>query len=331
MPADALIQKPRDGRMLLSIIVPVFNEDDAVAAFIDHLMPHIPAEDVDYEIVFVNDGSRDDTLPALLALQQTNRHVRIVDLTRNFGKEAAMSAGLDNARGDAIIVIDVDLQEPPELIGPMIAHWRAGYDVVYGKRVSRTSDGFLKRFTAGGFYKMFNRLSHSKIPEDVGDFRLMDRRVVEALKLMPERVRFMKGLFAWVGFKSIGIEFERRQRHAGTTKFNYWRLWNFALDGITSFSTVPLRVWTYFGLAIAGVSFLYGIFIVGRTLISGIDMPGYASLLAAVLFLGGVQLIGLGVIGEYLGRVYMEVKRRPVYLLSDVYEAKDNPEDEIAP
>ncbi|WEJ32927.1 glycosyltransferase family 2 protein [Devosia sp. SD17-2] len=328
MPAAHISEKPRDSRILISIIVPVFNEDEAVAPFVEHLMPHIPADEVDYEIVFINDGSRDGTLAALRQLQSGNRHVRIIDLTRNFGKEAAMSAGLDNARGDAVIVIDVDLQEPPELIGPMIARWREGFDVVYGQRVSRQSDGFLKRFTAGGFYKMFNRLSHSKIPADVGDFRLMDRRVVEALKLMPERVRFMKGLFAWVGFKSVAIEFERRQRHAGSTKFNYWRLWNFALDGITSFSTVPLRIWTYFGLAIASVSFLYGIFIVGRTIVSGIDMPGYASLLAAVLFLGGVQLIGLGVLGEYLGRVYMEVKRRPVYLQSEIIEAPQSDADE---
>lgn len=321
-PAVSPIFHSRIGRALISIVVPVFNEEDAVAPFIEHLKPHIPG-DVDHEIVFVNDGSRDGTLAALRGLLERHRHIRIVDLTRNFGKEAAMSAGLDNARGDAVIVIDVDLQEPPELIGPMIARWREGFDVVYGQRVSRASDGFFKRFTAGGFYKWFNRLSHSKIPEDVGDFRLMDRRVVEALKLLPERVRFMKGLFAWVGFKSSAIEFERGQRHAGSTKFNYWRLWNFALDGITSFSTVPLRIWTYFGLAIAALSFLYGAFIMARTVVLGIDMPGYASLLTAVLFLGGVQLIGLGVIGEYLGRVYMEVKRRPIYLQSAVYEAAD--------
>ncbi|WEJ58130.1 glycosyltransferase family 2 protein [Devosia sp. FJ2-5-3] len=327
MSASQISHHSRQGRVLISIIVPVFNEEEAVADFVEHLVPHIPTDEINYEIVFVNDGSRDGTLGALRKILAGNAHVRIVDLTRNFGKEAAMSAGLDNARGDAVIVIDVDLQEPPELIAPMIARWREGFDVVYGQRVSRASDGFFKRFTAGGFYKMFNRLSHSKIPEDVGDFRLMDRRVVDALKLMPERVRFMKGLFAWVGFKSVAIEFERRQRHAGTTKFNYWRLWNFALDGITSFSTVPLRIWTYFGLAIASVSFLYGIFIVGRTIVSGIDMPGYASLLAAVLFLGGVQLIGLGVIGEYLGRVYMEVKRRPVYLQSEVYEAEKTDRD----
>ncbi|MCW5721252.1 MAG: glycosyltransferase family 2 protein [Devosia sp.] len=329
MPAASPVFHSRIGRALLSIVVPVFNEEDAVAPFIAHLQPHIPADQVDYEIIFVNDGSRDGTLGALRGLLTLHPQIRIIDLTRNFGKEAAMSAGLDTARGDAVIVIDVDLQEPPELIAPMIARWREGFDVVYGQRVSRASDGFLKRHTAGGFYKLFNRLSPSKIPEDVGDFRLMDRRVVEALKLLPERVRFMKGLFAWVGFKSVAIEFERQPRHAGTTKFNYWRLWNFALDGITSFSTVPLRIWTYFGLAIAALSFLYGAFIVLRTLFLGIDMPGYASLSAAVLFLGGVQLIGLGVIGEYLGRVYMEVKRRPVYLAAAVYEAP--PDEHEAP
>lgn len=325
--SDSAASSARTGRALISIVIPVFNEEDAVAPFLEHLTPHLPIDEVDYELIFVNDGSRDSTLVRLRALLAKDRRVRVVDLTRNFGKEAAMSAGLDNARGDAVIVIDVDLQEPPELIGPMIARWREGYDVVYGQRVSRASDGFFKRFTAGGFYKMFNRLSPSKIPEDVGDFRLMDRRVIEALKQLPERVRFMKGLFAWVGFKSVAIEFERRQRHAGTTKFNYWRLWNFALDGITSFSTVPLRIWTYFGLAIAALSFLYGAFIMVRTLVLGIDMPGYASLLTAVLFLGGVQLIGLGVIGEYLGRVYMEVKRRPIYLQSAVFNAPEAPSE----
>ena len=231
-----------------------------------------------------------------------------------------MSAGLEYAKGDAVIVMDVDLQEPPELIPEMIEKWREGYDVVYGKRISRQSDSPFKRLTAGLFYKGFNTIADFKIPADVGDFRLMDRAVVNALNALPERVRFMKGLFAWVGFKTYALEFERQERQAGTTKFNYWKLWNFAIDGFTSFSTIPLRIWTYFGLLIAGLAFLYGSFIILKTLLFGVDVPGYASLTTFVLFLGGVQLIGLGVLGEYLGRVYVEVKQRPLYLTTKVYE-----------
>ncbi|MCO5734700.1 glycosyltransferase family 2 protein [Rhizobium sp. SSA_523] len=308
---------------LVSIVVPVFNEEDAVALFVETVSMHLPAG-IDHEIVFVNDGSRDDTLAALLALQAQNPVLRIVDLSRNFGKEAAMSAGLQHAKGDAVIVIDVDLQEPPELIPAMIAKWQEGFDVVYGQRVSRASDSPLKRVTAGGFYTWFNRMADFKIPADVGDFRLMDRAVVETLNALPERVRFMKGLFAWVGFKTYALEFERRERQAGTTKFNYWRLWNFALDGITSFSTFPLRIWSYVGLATAGLSFLYGTLIILKTLIQGVDVPGYASLLTVTLFLGGVQLIGLGVLGEYLGRVYIEVKQRPLFVANKVYEERQD-------
>lgn len=317
----------RRGHALISIIVPVFNEEDAIGPFLEHLAPHVPADEVDYEIVFINDGSSDSTLERLRQFQRHARHLRIVDLSRNFGKEAAMTAGLDHARGDAVIIMDVDLQEPPELIPQMISKWREGFDVVYGQRISRDSDSFLKRFAAGGFYRWFNRIADSKIPADVGDFRLMDRRVVDALRNLPESVRFMKGLFAWVGFRTAAITFERKQRHSGTTKFNYWRLWNFAIDGITSFSTLPLRLWTYFGLTIAALAFFYGAFIMVRTLVLGIDIPGYASLLTIVLFLGGVQLIGMGVIGEYLGRVYLETKGRPVYLVSGFYKAPEDVTD----
>ena len=310
----------RQGGALLSIVVPIFNEEDTLDIFIETVKKHLTYNSIRYEIIFVNDGSQDGTLRTALALQAKQPLIRVVNLSRNFGKEAAMSAGLEYAKGDAVIVMDVDLQEPPELIPEMIEKWREGYDVVYGKRISRQSDSPFKRLTAGLFYKGFNKIADFKIPADVGDFRLMDRAVVNALNALPERVRFMKGLFAWVGFKTYALEFERQERQAGTTKFNYWKLWNFAIDGFTSFSTIPLRIWTYFGLLIAGLAFLYGSFIILKTLLFGVDVPGYASLTTFVLFLGGVQLIGLGVLGEYLGRVYVEVKQRPLYLTAKVYE-----------
>lgn len=316
-------QPKRPDTALLSIVVPVFNEEDAIDIFIESIKKHLSCSSIQYEIIFVNDGSHDSTLSTALAVQVKEPFIKIINLSRNFGKEAAMSAGLGHAKGDAVIVMDVDLQEPPELIPQMIDKWREGYDVVYGKRVRRQTDSWLKRLTAGLFYKGFNKIADFKIPADVGDFRLMDRSVVNALNALPERVRFMKGLFAWVGFKTYALEFERRERQAGSTKFNYWKLWNFAIDGITSFSTIPLRIWTYFGLMIASLAFLYGSFIILKTLLFGVDVPGYASLMTFVLFLGGIQLIGLGVLGEYIGRVYIEVKQRPLYLTDKVYEAEE--------
>lgn len=317
--------RPGPARRLLSVVVPVFNEEEAVGLFVSTMAPHLDALDFAWEIVFANDGSRDDTLARLIALNAADPRVKIVDLSRNFGKEAAMTAGVEHAAGDVVLVMDVDLQDPPELIAPMIAKWREGYDVVYGERVSRGNDSAIKRMTAGQFYSLYNRISAVKIPANVGDFRLMDRKVVDALNAMPERVRFMKGLFAWVGFKSAAIPYERPPRQAGETKFNYWKLWNFAIDGITSFSTVPLRVWSYFGSIIALVAFLYGSYLIIRTIVFGIDVPGYISTFVAVLFFGGIQLIGLGIIGEYLGRVYSEVKHRPVYLVAGTYGIKGKP------
>lgn len=309
----------RNGDALISIVVPVFNEEAAIEAFLKEVSQHLAQDHSRFEILFVNDGSRDHTLEKLLIASRTDPRIRIIDLSRNFGKEAAMTAGLDYARGDAVIVMDVDLQEPPELITQMVDLWRCGFDVVNARRISRASDTAMKRLTSNGFYKWFNRMSALEIPEDVGDFRLMDRKVVEALQQLPERVRFMKGLFAWVGYRTATVDFERSVRQSGTTKFNYWRLWNFALDGFTSFSTVPLRIWSYFGGAVAILAFIYAAVIVARTLLFGTDIPGYASLLTVTLFLGGVQLVGLGVLGEYLGRVYVEVKQRPVYIAAAVY------------
>jgi glycosyltransferase involved in cell wall biosynthesis len=272
-----------------------------------------------YEIICVDDGSKDGTLPLLLEAARRNSRVRVFELSRNFGKEAALTCGLDHARGDAVIPIDADLQDPPELIRSLVDEWKRGYEVVLARRSDRYSDGFAKRTTANWFYRLHTWISDLPMEDNVGDFRLMDRRVVEALRKLPEHQRFMKGLFAWVGFRSSIVEYKRPMRAAGSTKFNTWRLWNFALQGITSFSTVPLRIWTYIGLAIAGTAFAYASYLVLRTLIYGVDVPGYASLLVSVLFLGGLQLIGLGIIGEYIGRIYQEVKGRPVYIVRCEY------------
>ena len=271
----------------------------------------------------VNDGSSDATLDCLLTLQQENPSIRIVDLSRNFGKEAALSAGLKAATGQLVVPIDVDLQDPPELVLDMIGKWREGYDVVLGQRVNRDSDSWAKRITATWFYRIHNKIADPQIPENVGDFRLMDRAVVDALNELPESRRFMKGLFAWVGFRTTFVSYARPERVAGTTKFNGWRLWNFALEGVTSFSTDPLKIWTYVGAFVALVSLMFAAYITIRVFVYGVDTPGYASVMVAVTFLGGLQLVGIGVIGEYLGRTYLESKRRPIYLVRHIYESRD--------
>lgn len=311
-------------KVVLTLVVPVFNESETVSLFMECVKKVFDAFDwIGLDVVFVNDGSTDDTLERLLVLKNQYRNIRIVDLSRNFGKEAALTAGLKIASGHVVVPIDVDLQDPPELIIEMIQRWREGYDVVVGKRINRDSDSWAKRKSATLFYRIHNKISEPKIPENVGDFRLMDRSVIEALNELPESRRFMKGLFAWVGFRTTAVEYARPERIAGTTKFNGWRLWNFALEGITSFSTDPLRIWTYIGGVVASISFLFAIFMVLKILLYGVDVPGYASVVVAVTFLGGLQLVGIGVIGEYLGRSYIESKRRPVYLVRRVYGQKD--------
>ncbi|CAM2176852.1 CPS-53 (KpLE1) prophage; bactoprenol glucosyl transferase [Paraburkholderia sacchari] len=308
---------------LVSIVAPFYNEEDGVEAFFTQIIATMESvESIRFEIVCVNDGSRDATLERLVNVSQRDKRVRVIDLSRNFGKEAALTAGLDEAAGNAVIVIDADLQDPPSLIPQMIERWREGAEVVLARRASRACDSFLKRTTAALFYRVHNALSELKIPENVGDFRLMDRQVVNALRSLPERHRFMKGLFAWVGFNSVTIDYERTPRTAGKTKFSGWRLWNFALEGITSFSTVPLRSWTYIGGAIAALAFCYGGVIIGRTLLFGNPVPGYASLISVVLFMSGIQLTGIGVIGEYIGRIYDESKERPIYLVRRRYESR---------
>ncbi|MFT5728437.1 MAG: glycosyltransferase involved in cell wall biosynthesis [Desulforhopalus sp.] len=309
----------QDKKNTISIICPLYNEEDMVPVFLQRLVHVLEELHKSFEIICVNDGSTDNTLALLLVAKRKLPQLRILNLSRNFGKEAALSAGFDFCCGEVVIPIDADLQDPPELMKDMLDYWQEGYDVVLAKRVDRTADSFLKRNTAHVFYKIHNSISATTIPENVGDYRLMSRKVVKALRTMPENQRFMKGLFAWVGFKTAEVEYTRGARKAGESKFNSWRLWNLALDGITSFSTLPIRIWLYLGFIISLVSLGYGFFIIFRTLFLGVDVPGYASLLTSILFLGGIQLIGIGLIGEYIGRIYMESKSRPLYIVEDEY------------
>ncbi len=313
----------KSGNFLLSVVVPVYNEQEVLLEFYDRLtnvLNNINTEN--WEIVFVNDGSTDHSLDILISLKRKNQRIAIVDLSRNFGKEIALTAGLDYASGDAVVVIDADLQDPPELIPEFVAAWLEGYDVVYGKRMKREGETFMKKLTAFLFYRVLQRASSIKIPEDTGDFRLLSRRAVDALRELREHHRFMKGLFAWIGFPQKSILYKRDPRFAGSTKWNYWRLWNLAIEGITSFTIGPLKIATYLGLTTAAFSFVYGSYIIIRTLLYGRDVPGYPSLVVIILFLGGIQLIALGVIGEYLGRVFNETKNRPLYLVNQFLPSK---------
>ncbi len=306
------------GKRLLSVVVPVYNEAGAIGTFLAGVIPVLAAlPQTEFELIFVNDGSEDDTWKQLVRAAADNPRIRALNLSRNFGKEAALTAGIDHARGDAVVPMDVDLQEPPELIPRMVALWREGHDVVLARRSDRSSDSLLKRRAARLFYRLHNLIADVKLPPDVGDFRLMDRRVVEALKRLPERRRFMKGIFAWVGFRTASLDYVRTVRTEGASKFSAWKLWDLALEGFTSFSHAPLKIWTYVGLAVSLLAMSYGFYIVIRTVLYGIDVPGYASLLVAVLVMGGLQLMGLGIIGEYLGRIYAETKGRPIYIVRD--------------
>lgn len=304
----------------ISLVSPFYNEEKGVQAFFNRINEVFAplADRYDLEVIAINDGSRDQTYVELVKAKADNDYLTIVDLSRNFGKEAAISAGLDFATGDAVIPIDSDLQHPPEVVIELIVKWEEGAEVVLAKRVDRETDRPIQKLTANYFYKLHNRISDIDIPADVGDFRLMDRKVVEALKTLPETRRFMKGLFAWVGFRTTTVEYKVAPREHGTTSFNTWKLWNFALEGITSFSSAPLRVWTYLGGAISTLSFVYAAYLLIKTLFFGIDTPGYASIMITVLFASGVQLIGIGVLGEYVGRIFAESKKRPVYIVRDV-------------
>ncbi len=308
---------------LISVIVPVKDEEDAILPFVARVSKILDAlRETDgtpalWEIIFIDDGSSDATLAAILTAHAADPRIAGLSLSRNFGKEAALSAGLDHARGRTVIPIDVDLQDPPEVIGEMIDTWRSGYEVVYGVRRNRMTDSLPKRLTADLYYRAHNWLSMDKIPEHAGDFRLLDRKVVEVIKRMPERNRFMKGLFAWSGFRQAAVEYDRAERAIGTTKFNYWKLWTLAIDGITSASTVPLRVWSYLGGLIALFALFYAVFLMVRTMLYGVDVAGYPSMMVAILFLGGVQLLSLGILGEYVGRILVETKHRPIYIVRE--------------
>jgi glycosyltransferase involved in cell wall biosynthesis len=325
----------RGKRFLLSLVVPMHNEEASIGEFMACVRPALEQVGCDYEIVCVNDGSTDCTLERLRSARAGDRHIRIVDLARNFGKDLAMTAGIDHAEGDAIIPLDADLQDPPELIPELVAKWREGNDMVIAVRRDRQGDSLAKRLSATLFYRAIGRMSDVPIPANAGDYRIMDRRVVDALKSMPERNRFMKGIFAWVGFKQASIVFDRPARVAGSSKWSFWKLWNFALDGIFSFSTLPLRIWTYFGAILAVFALGYAILIAVRTLVTGVDVPGYASLAVILLFFSGLNMVGLGIIGEYLGRVFIEVKHRPLYLVRetigfDLAETAEAPTSDLA-
>ncbi|MEB0789974.1 glycosyltransferase family 2 protein [Citrobacter portucalensis] len=303
--------------MKISLVVPVFNEEDTIPIFYKAVREYEPLKEYEVEIVFINDGSKDSTENIINALAISDELVKPLSFTRNFGKEPALFAGLDHATGDAVIPIDVDLQDPIEVIPFLIEKWKDGADMVLAKRTDRSTDGHLKRKSAEMFYKLHNKISTPKIEENVGDFRLMSRETVENIKQLPERNLFMKGILSWVGGKTEVIEYSRAERCAGESKFNGWKLWNLALEGITSFSTFPLRIWTYIGLGVSAFAFLYAAWMIVNKLIWGNPVPGYPSLMTAILFLGGVQLIGIGVLGEYIDRIYIESKSRPRYILKD--------------
>jgi polyisoprenyl-phosphate glycosyltransferase len=303
----------------LSVVIPFYNEAANVPALFARLLPVLQALDLRSEVVCVNDGSRDETLDRLLELSRGDASIKVLDLSRNFGKEAALSAGLAYASGRAVIPMDGDLQHPPELIPELLAKWREGYDMVLAIRQTREHQDWVGRLTAKAFYWLFRRLSEVPLPPEAGDFRLLDRRVVDALNRMPERNRFMKGIFAWVGFRQASVPFAVAARAGGGTKWGRLRLWRFALAGLTAFSNFPLRMWGLIGAGISALAFVYIAFRVLRTLIFGIDVPGYETLLGAVLFMGGVQLLTLGIIGDYLGRVFDEVKARPLYIVREAH------------
>ncbi|WP_441339452.1 glycosyltransferase family 2 protein [Oscillatoria sp. FACHB-1407] len=307
----------------ISIVIPFYNEEPNIDYLFERLLTVLDSLEISYEIVCVNDGSRDNTLNHLIKHHHQNPAIKVVNLSRNFGKEIALSAGLDHAYGAAVIPIDADLQDPPELIKNLIEKWREGYDVVYATRQSRQGESWVKRLTANAFYRVMSFATPIPMPRNTGDFRLLDRRVVDALKHVPERTRFMKGLFTWVGFKQTSVMFDRTPRYKGSTKWNYWKLWNFAVGGIVSFSVRPLKIWSYVGLILSFLAFLYALVLILQTVIHGVDIPGYASVMVTVLFLGGIQLISLGIIGEYLARVYEESKGRPLYLVREKYGFKE--------
>jgi len=311
----------------ISLVVPMYNEGAGLEVFFSRTVPVLEAITADWEILCVNDGSTDETSALLKARHVQDARVKMLSLSRNFGKEAALTAGLEHAFGQVVIPMDADLQDPPELVADMVAKWREGYKVVLATRRNRSGEGAFKRFSAWAFYRLMRRVLSISLPENTGDFRLMDQQVVQALRLLPERTRFMKGLFAWAGFKTAQLYFDRPGRAEGMAKQNYSRLWQLAKDGIFSFTTLPLRITTYLGVIISTAAFLYAGWLIVRTVLWGVDVPGYASIMAAVLCMGGIQLISMGIIGEYLGRIYRETKQRPIYLIEETAGITANQQD----
>lgn len=311
-PLDTLAKKK------ISIIVSMYNEEDSLDSFISAIKKNLQKlSNYDYELVCIDDGSTDKTYALLQNYAKKDSHIKIIKFSRNFGKEYGLMAGLKFCTGDAAIPIDVDLQDPPELIPSFVKKWEEGYEMVYGIRSDRHSDTLIKRNTAKLFYKIYNLMTRSPIPYNAGDYRLIDRKVINAILSLKERNIFMKGVFGWTGFKSTGIKYTRQKRYAGKSKWNYWKLWNFALDGITASTTLPLRIWTYLGSLLSITGMLYAFYIILRTILHGVDIPGYASLLVFILVLGGIQMIILGIIGEYIGRIFIEVKNRPLYIIEE--------------
>ena len=319
---DQSTQQTALAHPLLSVVVPAYNEESVLPEFHRRAGAVLDAIGGTTEIVYVNDGSTDGTLALLYRFCAEDPRVSVVNLSRNFGKEIALTAGLDHSRGEAVVVIDADLQDPPELIPTLMERWREGWDVVYATRRARSGETFVKKLTAKYFYRVIKSLSRVQIPSDTGDFRLMSRRSVDALTQLREQHRFMKGLFAWIGFPQTSVPYQRDPRYAGETKWNYWKLWNFALEGITSFTTGPLKVASYLGTITATIAFVYAAWIIYKTLVYGDPVTGYPSLMVAILFLGGIQLTTLGIIGEYLGRMFNETKQRPLYLVETYRPAR---------
>lgn len=309
---------------LISLVAPMYNEEDMAGIFFDEVAKSFSKSPHDYEIICINDGSSDNTYPLLVEAANNDPRIKVINLARNYGKEIALTAGLDYAEGDAVIPIDCDLQDPLEVVHQMIEKWESGYQVVLGKRIDRSSDSLVKRTTSMLFYRLIDRISEVRMPSNVGDFRLLDRQVVKAVRKFRERSRFMKGIFASLGFRETTVEYVRAPRAAGTTKWNYWKLYGLALEGIISFTSMPLKIWSYVGATVALGAFGYGIYLIIKTLILGIDTPGYASLMVVVLFMSGLILICLGVIGEYLSRIFVELKARPIYLVMDTIGLDDD-------
>jgi glycosyltransferase involved in cell wall biosynthesis len=313
-------------KILLSIVVPSYNEEEVLTEFHKRISEVLDSISIDAEIIYVNDGSNDNSLTIMRSLRESDPRIAIVDLSRNFGKEIAMTAGLDHASGDAVVIIDADLQHPPELIPEMLKKWMEGYDIVYATMVSRVGENVIKRVAKHAYYRLVRSISSVNIPENAGDYRLLSRRALNSVKQLREKHRFMKGLFSWIGYPQISIPYQPDRRHAGRTKWSFLDLWNLAIEGITSFTIIPLKIATYLGVLTAFVAFAYAGYIIFKKLIFGEPVPGFPSLMVMILFLGGIQLITIGIIGEYLGRVFIETKQRPLYILKNYEPSNSNKE-----